>query len=260
MKLEIDTTERTLRLIDGGGPTTLSLDSPEAFSAISRVWVTTGWSQKYTYGFRWMGRPIIQLPEDMVVMQEVIYELRPDVIVETGVAHGGSLVFYAGLCKAMGTGRVVGIDIEIRPHNRSAIEAHELFPFIELVEGSSTDPQIVEQVSGLIGAGETVLVILDSDHSRRHVTAELDAYAPMVTPGSYLVATDGVMEWLTELPGVPADWATDNPKAAVQQWLPAHPDFVLEDPPPIGFNEGAIDERITHWPGAYLRRIGTRHP
>jgi cephalosporin hydroxylase len=257
MKLEIDTTARTLQILDGDEPTTVALDSPEAFSAISRVWVTTGWSQKYTYGFEWMGRPVIQLPEDMVVMQEVIYRLRPDVIVETGVAHGGSLVYYASLCKAMGSGRVVGIDIDIRPHNRSAIEAHELFPLITLVEGSSTAPDIVGQVNGLIGAGETVMVILDSDHSCAHVTAELDAYAPLVTPGSYLVATDGVMEWLTEVPGVPADWATDNPKAAVERWLPAHPEFALEEPPPIGFNEGAIAERITHWPSAYLRRSGS---
>jgi cephalosporin hydroxylase len=257
MRLEIDTTARTLRLVDDADVTTLPLDSPEAFSAISRVWLTTGWSQKYTYGFEWLGRPTIQLPEDMVVMQEVIYRVRPDVIVETGVAHGGSLVFYASLCKAMGSGRVVGIDIDIRAHNRAAIEAHELFPLITLLEGSSTDRRIVEQVSGLIGPDETALVILDSDHSRSHVTAELDAYSPFVSPGSYLVATDGVMEWLTEVPGVPADWATDNPKAAVEQWLPAHPDFVLEEPPPIGFNEGAINERITHWPSAYLRRIET---
>ena len=254
MKIEIDTTARTLRADDGSGPVAHDLDSPEAFSVLSRVWVTTGWSQKYTYGFEWMGRPIIQLPEDMVVMQEVLYRVRPDVIIETGVAHGGSLVYYASICKAMDKGRVVGIDIEIRPHNRKAIEEHELFPLITLVEGSSTDAAIVDQVRSLVQPGETVLVILDSNHSYAHVTDELEAYAPMVTPGSYIVSTDGVMEWLTEVPGIPAEWATDNPKKAVEAWLPEHPEFTLEEPPPIAFNEGTITERITHWPSAYLRR------
>lgn len=254
MKVSIDTTARELSVVELDGERVLDLDSPEAFSILSRVWVTTGWSQKYTYGFEWMGRPIIQLPEDLVTIQEVLYRVKPDVIVETGVAHGGSLIFYASLCAAMGRGRVIGVDIEIRPHNRAAIEAHELFGSTTLIEGSSTDPEIVDQVRNLIEPGETVLVLLDSNHTRAHVLAELDAYAELVTPGSYLVSTDGVMEWLTEVPGVPADWATDNPKKAVEEWLPAHPEFVLQEPPPIAFNEGAITERITHWPTAYLLR------
>ncbi len=140
-----------------------------------------------------MGRPIIQLPEDMVRVQEVIYRLKPDLIVETGVAHGGSLIFYASLFEAMGHGRVVGIDIEIRPHNRAAIEAHQMFKRIELIEGGSTAPEIVSQVRDGIKPDETVLVLLDSNHTRDHVLEELRLYAPMVTPGSYIVATDGIM-------------------------------------------------------------------
>jgi len=254
MKISIDTERRELTVEDDQGATRHVLDSPGAFSVLSRVWVTTGWSQKYTYGFEWMGRPIIQLPEDMVVIQEVLYRVKPDVIVETGVAHGGSLVFYASLCKAMGKGKVIGIDIEIRPHNRAAIEAHELFPYITLIEGSSTDPATLAELSRHLRPEDAVLVLLDSNHSRSHVFDELEAYAPLVTPGSYLVATDGVMEWLTEVPGVPSEWLTDNPKRAVEEWLPNHAEFVLEEPPPIGFNEGSITERLTHWPSAYLRR------
>ena len=200
MKISIDTDEQRLTVDEGDGERSLELYSPEAFSALSRLWVTTGWELKYTYGFAWMGRPIIQLPEDMVVIQEVIYRVKPDVVIETGVAHGGSLIFYASLLKAMERGRVVGVDIEIRPHNRAAIEAHELAPMITLVEGSSVADDIVAAVRAEIHEGDTVLVLLDSNHAKAHVLAELDAYASMVTPGSYIVSTDGVMEWLTEVP------------------------------------------------------------
>ena len=162
----------------------LSLSDPEAFEVISRAWLRAGWDTKYVYGFSWLGRPVIQLPEDMIRIQELIHEIQPDVIVETGVAHGGSLIFYAGLCAAMGKGRVIGIDIEIRPHNREAIEAHRLNPMIQLVEGSSTAPEVVQQVSDHIGAAETVLVLLHSNHSQAHVAAELEAYGPLVSPGS----------------------------------------------------------------------------
>ncbi len=254
MKISIDTAARSFVVSDGTREETLDLYSPEAFSALSRLWVTTGWGLRYTYGFTWFGIPIIQLPEDLVVLQEVIYRVKPDVIIETGVAHGGSLVFHATLLEAMGRGMVIGVDIEIRPHNRAKIEAHELFHRITLIEGSSTAPEVVEQVRSAIPTGATVLVILDSDHSRQHVLAELEAYAPLVTADSYIVATDGVMEWLEGVPGASPGWATDNPKAAVEVWLRNHPEFTLEDPPPISFNEGSIAERVTHWPGAYLRR------
>ncbi|MEY2448946.1 MAG: hypothetical protein QOH79_2422 [Acidimicrobiaceae bacterium] len=254
MKLQIDTDAQTLTRTDDEGERSMPLYSTDAFHELSRVWVTTGWELKYPYGFSWMGRPVIQLPEDMITVQEVIYRVKPDAIIETGVAHGGSLVFSASLCRAMGRGRVIGVDIEIRPHNRAAIEAHELFDLIDLVEGSSVDATVVEQIRSLVDPTDVVLVILDSNHSRDHVLAELDAYAPMVTAGSYVIATDGVMEWLTDVPRGDATWDRDNPKAAVEQWLPNHPEFVLEDPPPFVFSETPITERITHWPSAYLRR------
>jgi cephalosporin hydroxylase len=253
MKLSIDTDARRLIVEQDGKSRELALYTAEAFSALSEAWVKVGWVVKYIYGFTWMGRPMIQLPDDMIRVQEVIYRVRPDVLVETGVAHGGSLVFYASLFRAMGRGRVVGVDVEIRPHNRAAIEAHELKPYITLVEGSSTDPAIVERVKSLVAPGEKVMVVLDSDHSKRHVAGELEAYSGLVAPGSYIVATDGVMRILDDVPRGKPTWKEDNPTTAAAEFAAAHPDFVLEEPP-FPFNEGEITERITHWPGAYLRR------
>src|SRR6202041_1198377 len=138
---------------------------------------------KYSYSFTWLGRPIVQLPEDILLIQEAIYQVKPDVIVETGVAHGGSLIFYASLCKTMEKGRVIGIDIEIRPSNRAAVEAHPLSSFITLLEGSSTNPDVVKQVRAAIRPKEVVLVLLDSCHSKDHVLEELQAYSPLVSKG-----------------------------------------------------------------------------
>jgi cephalosporin hydroxylase len=254
MKLSVDTEAKTLVTEEQGASKSLPLYSAEAFSALSKVWIKVGWGVKYTYGFSWMGRPIIQLPDDMIRIQEVFYRVRPDVVIETGVAHGGSLIFYASLFKAMGRGRVVGIDIEIRPHNRKAIEAHELSDAITLIEGSSIDPGVVAQAARLVHPGDKVMVILDSNHTKRHVAAELEAYGPLVTPGSYIVATDGLMSFVYDAPGGKPEWVHDNPTAAAQEYAQAHPEFVIEEPPPFPFNEGLVSEQVTHWPGAYLRR------
>jgi len=253
MRLTLDTEARSLTLESAGQACTLDLYSKEAFEAITRQWVRVGWNQKYQYTFSWMGRPIIQLPEDMIRIQEVIFHLKPDVIIETGVAHGGSLIFYSSLCRAMDRGRVIGIDIEIRPHNRAAIEAHPMNDRITLIEGSSTDPDIVARVKALVNPEERVLVVLDSNHTYAHVTSELEAYAPLVTAGSYIVATDGIMWDLADMPrGVPT-WATDNPTFAARDFLVKHPEFVLEQPA-WPFNESSLDQNITHWPGAWLKR------
>lgn len=254
MKLMLDTESKTLIVDEAGQSRVLDLYSKEAFEAISRQWVRVGWNQKYQYTFSWMGRPVIQLPEDMLRMQEVIFQLKPDVIIETGVAHGGSLIFYSSLCKAMEKGRVIGIDIEIRPHNRAAIEAHPLSDRIMLIEGSSTAPEIVAQAKALVKPGETVLVILDSNHTYAHVHDELEAYAELVSPGSYIVATDGIMYDLADVPrGVPG-WTTDNPTFAARDFAAKHPEFVIEQPV-WPFNESALEHNITHWPGAWLKRV-----
>jgi cephalosporin hydroxylase len=255
MKLSLDTEARSLTVQEGEGAKveTLPLYSARAFSALSEAWVKVGWGVKYTYGFAWMGRPMIQLPDDMIRIQEVIYRIRPDVLIETGVAHGGSLVFYASLFKAMGKGRVIGVDIEIRPHNRKAIEAHELKPYITLIEGSSIDPKIVDEVKRHVRPNETVMVVLDSNHTKAHVAGELDAYAGLVTADSYIVATDGVMQLVHDAPRGKPEWIEDNPTAAAAEFAQRHPEFSLEEPA-FPFNEGEVTERITHWPGAYLRR------
>lgn len=254
MRVILDTDNCKLTEEEGGETRHYDLYTREAFECLSRHWVRVGWNQKYQYTFSWMGRPIIQLPEDMVRVQEAIYCIRPDVIVETGVAHGGSLIYYASLCKAIGKGRVIGVDIEIRPHNRTALEAHELFPFITLLEGSSTDPRSVERVREWIRPGESVMVLLDSNHTRSHVLAELTVYGDLVTPGSYLIATDGIMKDLHDVPRGNPDWEWDNPQEAVREFLRSHPEFILA-PPIWPFNESSLSENVTHWPGAWLRRL-----
>lgn len=254
MKILIDTNEETLVIDEAGQKITIPLYSKKAFELISDQWLRTGWNQKYPYTFSWMGRPVIQLPEDMIRTQEVIYRVKPDLIIETGVAHGGSLVYYASLFKAMGKGRVIGVDIEIRPHNRLAIESHELIDFITLIEGSSTAPEIIGKVKSMINPGEKVLVILDSNHTKQHVVNELQAYCEFVTKDSYIVATDGSMKDLHDVPRGSADWVWNNPTAAAAEFSEQHPEFVLEQPT-WPFNESELTENITHWPGAWLRRI-----
>ncbi|AWM36348.1 Rhamnosyl O-methyltransferase precursor [Gemmata obscuriglobus] len=253
MRLVIDTDARTVTAERGGAREEHPLDSAAAFDLITEHWVTVGWTQKYAYGFTWLGRPIIQLPEDMIRIQEVLHRVKPDVIVETGVAHGGSLIYYASLCKATDKGRVIGVDIEIRPHNRAAIEAHPLAGYITLIEGSSTAPETVAQVKGLIRPGERVLVLLDSNHSKAHVRAELDLYAELVSPGSYIVATDGIMGALAGRPGSQPGWEWDNPTEAAREFQAANPQFTLEENT-FAFNEGKIARHVTYWPSAYLRR------
>lgn len=252
--ITIDEINSVVHVDRAGGRVSLPMDSPEAFEVVSKAWLRCGWDSKYVYTFTWFGRPVIQLPEDLIRAQEVIYQVKPDVLIETGVAHGGSLIFYASLFKSLEKGRVVGVDIEIRPHNRAAIEKHVLKPWISLIEGSSIDPGIVAQVAGEIRSGETVMVILDSNHSKAHVLAELHAYAPLVTSGSYIVASDGIMQDLTGAPRSQPDWNVNNPRIAVDQFLRSNDQFEQIQPPWL-FNESAgIRENVTYWPGAWLRR------
>jgi cephalosporin hydroxylase len=230
------------------------IGSPEAFRILSRLWLRSGWDLKHVYSFTWLGRPVIQLPEDMLRLQEVIFHVAPDVIIETGVAHGGSLVFYASLLQATGKGRVIGIDVEIRPHNRQAIEAHRLAPLITLIEGDSVAPATVEAVKERLQPGEQVMVCLDSNHTKEHVLRELECYSPLVTPGSYIVAMDGIMEEVVGAPRTEPDWSWNNPKQAALEFVAKHADFVIEEPA-FAFNEGAVTERVTYWPCGFLRRI-----
>jgi cephalosporin hydroxylase len=232
----------------------LPMGSPEAFAAVSAAYLRCGWDNKYVYSFSWLGRPIIQLPDDAFRLQELIYSIQPDVIVETGVAHGGSAIFYAGLCKLIGRGRVVAVEIDLRAHNRKAIESHSLYGLITLIDGSSIEPETVAKVRGLIAPGETVLVLLDSRHTKEHVLAELEAYSGLVTVGSYIVAMDGIMKYLSGAPRSAPGWRWDNPAEAAREFASRRNDFILTEPT-LPFNEGGVDSRVTYCPDAFLKRV-----
>ncbi len=235
------------------------------FNALSRDWLQASMARKYVYNFDWLGRPIIQYPQDMVAMQHLVWTVRPDLIIETGIAHGGSLVLSASLlamldmCEAIEAGvtldprqskrKVLGVDIDIRQHNRAAIEAHPMSSRIVMIEGSSIAPDVISQVHAFAQGYRRIMVCLDSMHTHAHVQAELHAYAPLVTPGSYCVVFDTFVEDMP--PGFFADRPWDvgnNPKTAVQQWLPGHPEFEVDT---------AMEARlqVTVAPHGFLRRL-----
>ena len=231
-----------------------ALDTPEAFEAVSAAWLRCGWDVKYVYGFTWMGRPVIQLPEDMIRIQEVIWRLRPDVIVETGVAHGGSLVFYASLFEAMGHGRVIGIDIDIRQHNRTAIEAHPLAPRITLIQGSSTAPGTLAAVRHSIATGRDAcwwcsIPTTAGRMSRRSSTCthRWSRRVPTSSPATASWRSSPARR--APRPTGPGTTRSRRSNA----FLARNPDFVLEEPG-FPFNEGAVRSRVTYWPKSFLRR------
>jgi cephalosporin hydroxylase len=253
MNLTINHDHRLLTIEQSGGRREVPLYSREAFELISREWVRVGWSLRYYHTFTWFGRPILQLPEDLVRLQEVVYEVRPDVILETGVFDGGSLLFHASLCEAMGKGRVIGIDIEIRAGVREALREHPLASRIELIEGDSAATEIVARVRGMVKAGETALVILDSSHTKAHVAAELEAWSPLVTERSCIVAADGIMCDLSDVPGGNAEWAHDHPAAAAREFLARHPEFEMRQPE-WKVNTSPLNQNVTYWPDGWLWR------
>ena len=204
------------------GDTSLTALAGELFNAACRY--------RYSYNFTWMGRPIIQFPQDIVALQEIVWAVKPDLIVETGIAHGGSLIFSASLLELIGgAGEVIGIDIDIRPHNRREIESHPLFKRITLLEGSSIDDAIAARVAERARGKKRPLVILDSNHSHEHVRRELDIYSPLVRKGSYLVVCDTVIE---DMPAELCDgrpWGKgDNPKTAVHEFLGRNRRFAID--------------------------------
>ncbi len=246
MKLTLDTDSRTLAVEDKGIARNLPLYSTEAFELVSRQWVLIGWAMQYYFTFQWLGRPILQLPDDLLRLQEAIVSVRPDVIIETGVHGGGSLLFHATLCEALGKGRVVGIDIRIADDTREALTRHALGRRIQLIEGDSAAPESVAAARKFIPEGASAMVILDSDHGRAHVARELAAYAPMVTPGSCIVAMDGIMRDLAFVPGGDPSWVEDNPAAAALEFAAAHTEFRMREP--------TWPRNITYWPNTWLWR------
>jgi cephalosporin hydroxylase len=253
MKLTIDTGSGILTTENSGLSQDFPLYSREAFELISREWVRTGWAVNYYFTLSWFGRPVLQLPEDLIRLQEVMNELQPDVVIESGIYSGGSLLFHATLCEALGKGRVIGIDKHIAEDTRDAIANHRLSHRIETIEGDSIAPATVEKVHSRVRPGETVLVILDSHHSKDHVAGELLAYAPLVTPGSCIIAADGIMRDLTDVPGGDPSWSYDNPAAAALEFAAAHPEFEMRQPR-WPFNRSNLERNITYWPDAWLWR------
>jgi cephalosporin hydroxylase len=220
--------------------------------ALSRIWIREITPHKYAYNFTWLGRPIIQMPQDMIALQEIVWRTRPELIIETGVAHGGSLIYSASLLELLGgNGRVLGIDIEIRAHNRREIEAHPLFKRIDLVEGSSIADSTLEQVRRYAAGRERVLVILDSNHTHAHVLKELELYSPFVRAGSYLIVFDTLIEDMPASFFDPAKrpWGKgNNPKTATHEFLKANDRFEID---------AEIHQKllITVAPDGYLRCV-----
>jgi cephalosporin hydroxylase len=237
-----------------------------AFQDLSRQWLQTSMDKKYVYNYDWLGRPIIQYPQDMVAIQELVWTVRPDLIIETGIAHGGSLILSASLlamldmCDAIDSGstidprqsarKVIGIDIDIREHNRAAILAHPMASRIQMVQGSSIAPDVVAQVREAAQGYKKVMVFLDSMHTHDHVLGELEAYAPLVSPGSYCVVFDTFVEDMPPHFFADRPWDVgNNPKTATRQWLASHPDFSVDR---------SMESRlmVTVAPEGFLKRHG----
>lgn len=245
--------------------------------ALSRIWVREITRHKYAYNFSWLGRPLIQFPQDMSAMQELVWRIRPDLIIETGIAHGGSLIMSASLlalldyCDAVESGklldprttkrRVLGVDIDIRPHNRAAIESHPMAHRIDMIQGSSIAPEIIARVHSVAGGHHNILVLLDSNHTHDHVLAELRAYAPLVSRNSYCVVFDTLIEDMPVDLSVNRPWKKgNNPKTAVQAYLreiEAH-QVMATDGAPLAFEtDAALESKllITVAPNGYLKRL-----
>ena len=237
----------------------------DALKRDSIEWIVNTAPFKYAYNFSWLGRPAIQFPNDAWAMQELIWKIKPDLIIETGIAHGGSLIFSASMlalldmCEAIETGavldpqkskrKVLGLDIDIRHHNREAIEAHPMSSRIQMIQGSSIAPEVIEQVKAVAKNYQRVLVCLDSNHTHAHVLAELEAYAPLTSVGSYCVVFDTIVEDMPKSMFPDRPWGPgDNPKTAVWEYLKTHPEFKIDK---------GIDHKllISVAPDGYLKRV-----
>ena len=233
-----------------------ALGQDQDVRGLSRIWSRETNRHGYTYNFSWLGRPIIQYPQDIVAMQELIWSIQPDLIIETGIAHGGSLIFSGSMlelnaaCGGPPDAAVLGVDIDIRAHNREAIEAHPLSRRISMIQGSSIAPEIIGQVKAKAAGKRKVLVCLDSNHTHEHVLAELHAYAPLTSVGSYCVVFDTLIEDMPVEMFADRPWGPGlSPKTAVWEYLKTHPEF-------------EIDKRMDHKllisvaPDGYLKRVG----
>ena len=230
------------------------LGKDKMLKKITKEWIIEANNKKYSYNFSWLGRPIIQYPQDIIALQEIIWEVKPDMIIETGIAHGGSLIFSASMlsiletCGEIENGKVLGIDIDIREHNKKAIELHPMSKKITMFQGSSLDKKIIEKVEKFANKGKKILVCLDSNHTHEHVLAELKAYAHLVSINSYCVVFDTIVEDLPKNTSPNRPWDKgNNPKTAVLEYLKTHSEFEIDK---------SIQNKllITVAPEGYLKR------
>jgi cephalosporin hydroxylase len=227
-----------------------ALGRDTALQERARDFIRESGKHRYTYHFTWLGRPVIQFPQDLAAIQEVLWQVKPAAVVETGVAHGGSLVFHASMLELIGgAGEVIGIDIDIRAHNRVEIEKHPLARRIHLIQGSSIDPRVVQKVGERVGGRGPVVVILDSNHTHEHVAKELELYSPLVRAGSYLIVLDTSIEWLPEEHVTDRPWGKgNNPMTAVHEFLKKTDRFAID----AGMHHKLL---ITVAPDGYLKCV-----
>jgi len=231
--------EKNIKMMAGNKP----------LSDLSKRWFQDSYKYEYSYHFKWLGRPIIQYPQDMIAIQEIIWNVRPDLIIETGIAHGGALIFSASILESIGKGYVLGVDVDIREHNRIEIEKHKMYKRIRMIQGSSIDSKVTKRVYEFAKDKKQIMVFLDSDHTHQHVLKELKTYSPLVTKGSYLVVFDTIIE------DMPSDFFANrpwnkgnNPKSAVHEFLKINDRFKIDK---------SIENKllITTAPDGYLKCI-----
>ncbi len=228
----------------------LEMGKDKEFRKMSLDWILKSNEHKYGYNFTWMGRPIIQFPNDMFIIQQLIWKIKPDLIIETGIAHGGSIIFSASMLELVGgDGQVVGIDVDIRKHNRVEIEEHPMFKRIEMIEGSSINEEVISQVYKIADDKKSIMVFLDSNHSHKHVLGEMNAYGKLVNVGSYMVVFDTCIELFPKGYCSDRPWDVgDNPMTAIDEFIGSNDTFIRDEL----LNSKAI---ITAAPYGYLKRV-----
>lgn len=219
----------------------------EQLRKAAREWLAAHWENKLSYEVSWLGIPVIQSAEDMIIMQEIIFEVKPDFIVEMGIAHGGSLIYYASLLKMLGKGRVIGADIDIREHNRKLLEKHPMIELIDMIEASSIEQSTFDLIRKKIPEGSKVIVVLDSCHERDHVLKEMELYSSLVSKDSYLIVCDTIVPQVAGLKHSKEDFSTNNPKEAIDIFMEKYPgEFVVDKKREKLF--------FTYFPGGFLKK------
>lgn len=273
--LLIDRENGSVHLFEDGTITQYASTDLTAFNAVAEDYLRMGWINQHYGTFTWLGVPLFQYPEDMIRWQELIWRIKPDIVIETGIYKGGSLLLSASICRILGKGRVIGIDVTVPDEVRTTIAQHPLGDMITMYEGFSTDREIFSSIEKSIRPDDVVLIILDSDHSKANVLAELELYGPLVSQNSFIIVCDGIMRLVAgKVEDAPREWLADNPYEAAKEFAENHDEFEWKEPywsayytehknivsryfengTGIGPEDGYKTVSHTHWPGAYLRK------